>query len=66
KNIGLKIEDLEKDKKLQDLILSVFHSTTHTFEGTSAVKIIENHLGKAFIKKLQTIPVPIPEKKLNK
>lgn len=70
KNIGLKIEDLEKDEKLQDLVLSVFHSTTHTFEGTSAVKIIENHLGKAFIKKIQTIPfpipAPIPEKKLNK
>jgi len=50
KEIGLLIEDLEKDQILQDLVLSVFHSTTHTFGGAGAVKIIENHLGKAFVK----------------
>jgi hypothetical protein len=49
---GLKIEPLEKDQKSQDLFLSVFHATTHTFTGTPAVKIIENHLGKAFIKQM--------------
>jgi len=65
KNIGLKIEDLEKDDKLQDLALSVFHATTHTFSGTSAVKIIENHLGKSFIKVSQTITFPTPIKKPN-
>lgn len=65
KNIGLKIEDLEKDDKLQDLALSVFHATTHTFSGTSAVKIIENHLGKSFIKVSQTITFPTPKKKPN-
>ena len=46
----LKILKLEDDKKFQDLVLSVFHSATHTFNGTPAVKIIENHLGKAYIK----------------
>lgn len=66
KNIGLKIEDLEKDEKLQDLVLSVFHSTTQTFDGTPAVKIIENHLGKAYIKMGQTITFPISKKKPNK
>ena len=47
---GLKIEYLEKDSQLQDLVLSVFHATTHTFSSTPAMKIIENQNGKAFIK----------------
>lgn len=47
---GLKIVQLEEDQLLQDKILSVFHATNHTFTGTSAVKVIENHQGKAFIK----------------
>ena len=29
----------------------------HTLAGTSAVKIIENHLGKAYIKTQQTVLV---------
>ena len=58
KEIGLDIEDLESDQKFQDLVLSVFHSTTHTFDATPAVKIIENHEGKAFIKLLQQVVVP--------
>lgn len=52
KEIALKIVNLEDDDTLQDLVLSVFHATTHTFDGTGAVKIIENHMGKAFIKQL--------------
>ncbi len=55
---GLKIVHLESDQPLQDLVLSVFHATTHTFQGTNAVKIIENHLGRAFIKQVQAIPIP--------
>lgn len=50
RELGLRIEDLEADQSLQDLVLSVFHATSHTFGATPAVKIIENHLGKAFIK----------------
>lgn len=50
RGFGLTISNLEEDQELQDLVLSVFHSTTHTFSGTGAVKIIENHKGKAFIK----------------
>lgn len=46
---GLKIVPLEDDQALQDLYLSVFHATSHTFTHTSAVKIIENHNGKAFL-----------------
>ena len=55
KDIGLIIDDLEEDQEFQDFILSVFHATTHTFNGTNAVKIIENHNGKAFIKQQQKI-----------
>ncbi|NMC19741.1 MAG: serine protease [Thermogutta sp.] len=47
---GLVVEYLEDDQRFQDLVLSIFHATTHTFSATAAVKIIENHLGKAFIK----------------
>lgn len=47
---GLVVTPLENDQNLQDLNLSVFHATTHTFTGTPAVKIVENHTGRAFIK----------------
>ena len=46
----LAVYRLEEDAEFQDLSLSVFHATTHTFTGTSAVKIVENHAGRAFIK----------------
>lgn len=49
----LKIEYLENDQTIQDLFLSIFHATTHTFNGTTAVKIIENHNGNAFIKQVR-------------
>ncbi len=67
-SIGFKIVPLEDDKKLQDLVLSVFHSTTITFTMTPAAKIIENHLSRAFIKiamqgQMQLIPQPSPIKK---
>jgi len=37
--IGLIIDDLEEDQEFQDFILSVFHATTHTFNGTNAVRL---------------------------
>ena len=46
----LAISRLETDQQFQNLVLSVFHSTSHTFTGTDAVKIVENHDGRAFIK----------------
>jgi hypothetical protein len=57
REIGLFIEDLEEDQEFQDLVLSIFHSTTHTFSATPALKIIENHNGKAFIKQQQMVRV---------
>lgn len=48
--IGLKIVDLEQDQMLQDAVLSLHHTCMLTFSSTTAVKIIENHKGTAFIK----------------
>jgi hypothetical protein len=55
---GVKIKDLEADQQLQDAVLSVHHAAFHTFSG-SAVKIIENHLGRGFFKLEQQLQVPI-------
>lgn len=52
KNIGLKVEQLEDDQKLQDLVLSVHHSTIISITQTKALKITENNVGKSFIQSL--------------
>lgn len=56
---GLKIKPLEEKQEEQDAFLSVFHATMHTFNGTAAVKIIENHLGKAYLKQVRTVQMPM-------
>ena len=63
--IGFNVSSLEADRTLQDLVLSVFHAATITFNATPAAKIIENHLGRAFIKiifqgQVQIVPPPAP------
>jgi len=62
KKTDLVIEDLEDDQSLQDAVLSVYHATAHTFSATQAQKIIENHLGSAFVKiaQMQMQPVQLP------
>ena len=49
KEIGLKIHRLEDDMEFQDAVLSVHHACIHTLSSTPASKIIENHLGRAYI-----------------
>ena len=49
KDIGLKIRGLEEDPDLQEAVLSVHHACLHTLGATSALKITENHEGKAYI-----------------
>lgn len=56
--LGLVIDTLESSQELQEKVLSVFHAAMHTLSGTPAVKIIENHLGRAFIKVQQQIIFP--------
>src|SRR5450759_4272456 len=55
---GVVIKDLESDQDLQDAVLSVHHATMHTFQG-AAVKIIENHLGVAWVK-MQQVAIQLP------
>jgi ATP-dependent protease ClpP protease subunit len=43
---GLVVTRLEDDQALQEAVLSVFHATMVTFERTSCLKIIENHMGR--------------------
>ena len=59
KAVGVKIDDLEADSQLQDAVLSVHHAMLVTFQGP-AVKIVENHAGKAFVKVAQQIAVQVP------
>lgn len=56
---GVNVEDLEDDQLLQDAVLSVHHAMLCTFQGP-AVKIIENHAGKAFVKMTQQIAIQVP------
>lgn len=57
RKLGLKVTPLEADQTLQDLVLSVFHATTIVFD-RPVIKIIENHLGSAFIKHQPSLPPP--------
>src|SRR2546425_4822734 len=52
RSFGLVIENLEQDPYLEDLVLSVFHATSLTFNNTSTTKIVENHLGNAWVRTL--------------
>lgn len=53
------VDDLEIDQDLQDATLSVHHATILTLDGP-AVKIIENHLGRAFVQSQQVVSIPFP------
>ena len=55
-DIGLKVSMLEDDPTFQDLTLTVHHCFNHALSNSSAFKIIENHLGAAFIKTQQATP----------
>ena len=50
---GMIVKELESDKTLQDLALSVYHATILAFIGTQAAKIIDNHSGSTYIRSLR-------------
>ncbi|MDQ3631613.1 MAG: serine protease [Actinomycetota bacterium] len=54
---GLKITRLEADDTLQDAVLSVHHAFAHTLSATGAVKIVENHNGRAWLHQTVTVQV---------
>ena len=60
RSVGIVIDDLEDNQPLQDAVLTVHHATMHTFQG-GAVKIVENHLGRAFAKLAQPMQVQIAQ-----
>jgi ClpP class serine protease len=47
--LGVKVINMEDDNDLQDIILSIHHCFMHTFISTMAAKVVENHLGMAYI-----------------
>ena len=49
KEMGLVIEMLEDDQRLQEAVLSVHHMCILTLSGTAARKVVENHKGIANI-----------------
>jgi hypothetical protein len=51
------IRALEQDQTEQDLFLSIHHAAAHTFTSTGAVKIIENNLGKAYVRQVQQVQI---------
>jgi hypothetical protein len=51
-DIDLKIEMLEDDPDLQEAVLTVHHITMLALTETTAVKIVENHDGKAYIQNI--------------
>ncbi len=46
---GLAIVEMESDNLLQDLILTAHHAFMHTFAHAGVSKIVENHLGVAYM-----------------
>ena len=48
--LGLNVKMLEQDNDMQDIVLTLHHCFMHTLMNSPAFKIIENHLGTAFIK----------------
>jgi Serine dehydrogenase proteinase len=58
RDMGLEIDLLEDDQTLQDLVLTVHHCYIHTTTNTSALKIVENHEGRALVRNAQRSVVP--------
>lgn len=49
-SFGLKIKKIEENSEHQDLLLTVHHCFMHSLMNTPTFKMIENHLGVAFVK----------------
>ncbi|MFH1141560.1 MAG: S49 family peptidase [Chloroflexota bacterium] len=59
RDMGLVVERLEDDQKLQDLVLTVHHSYMHSLMNTPSYKMIENHLGTALVKRQTQVIQPV-------
>lgn len=59
RDLGISVEVLEDDQNFQDAVLSVHHAFVHTMSSSTALKIVENHEGKAAVRHVQQ-PVSAP------
>lgn len=60
---GVVIENLEVDQALQDAVLSVHHAFMVTLQHPANVKVIENHVGHAYVvnqQQIQMVQLPPP------
>lgn len=57
---ALNIENLEDATDLQEAVLSAYHAVSHTLSLTATVKLIENHIGRAFVKSVQQVAMQMP------
>lgn len=48
-DLGINVEVLEDDQQLQELVLTCHHCYMHTLSTSSALKIVENHDGRASV-----------------
>jgi hypothetical protein len=62
---GLRVRRLEDDQDVQDTVLSIYHALDFTLGAGAVLKIVENHLGKRYVRIHQQILVqsgpPPPE-----
>ena len=61
KKLGLKIERLEDDPDLQDLVLTVHHCYMQAMMNTPSFKIIENQSGVMFVKQQIQVALPVQQ-----
>lgn len=55
--MGLAVDMIEADQKLQDLVLTVHHCYMHSLMNTPSYKMIENHTGLALVKQQAAVMV---------
>ncbi|MFN7220099.1 MAG: SDH family Clp fold serine proteinase [Burkholderiales bacterium] len=55
--LGLNVQRLESDQTLQELVLTLHHALTLTFQHTPAFKITENHKEVAYVAALQNVQI---------
>ncbi|HTS34363.1 MAG TPA: hypothetical protein VMH04_01760 [Candidatus Solibacter sp.] len=60
--MGLRITRLEDLQWHQDLVLTVHHCYMHALMNTAAFKIIESHIGSAFVKQQMVQQLSIPQR----
>ena len=61
RELGVIVERLEENPLLQDSVLTVHHCFTHTMSSTTAIKVVENHLGRAAVRHMAQ---PMPQQVL--